>query len=89
MCSLIELLPFVKCHASKNSLLFHREHLSKIVTLLKSKSCPVCQMGISVKGGDGSRVFSGSHSLGERCQPDVNHTAVICLLVAFSTSTCI
>ena len=59
MCSLIVSLSFVECHASKNSLLFNWEHLSKIVTLSKSKSCLVCcarfrQKVVLIKGGEGS-----------------------------------
>ena len=41
MCSLMGFLFLVECHASKNSLLFHWGHLSIIVMLLRSKSCPV------------------------------------------------
>ena len=42
MCSLIAFLFLAECHASENSLLFHWGHLSTIVTLSRSKSCPVC-----------------------------------------------
>ena len=35
------------------------------------------QKGVSIKGADGSRVFSGSRSSGARCLADVDCTAVV------------
>ena len=44
MCSLIVFLFLVECCASKNSLLFYWGHMSIIVLLSRSKSCPICSM---------------------------------------------
>ena len=77
MCSLIAFLFLAECHTSKNSLLFHWGHLSIIVKLSRSKTCPVCCLCL-VKREFRLRVAMAREcSRCTGCLPNVNSTAIV------------